>query len=213
MIADNIKKIKDELPEDVTLVAVSKFHTVPHIMEAYNAGQRQFAESRQQEFSSKYPELPKDIEWHFIGPLQTNKVKVLVPHITLFHSVDRMKLAQCISKEAHSIGKVVDVLLQVYIADEDTKQGFGLDEIENIIEGDELAKLEGVRVVGLMGMATLTDDQDKIRGEFESLAKIFKKYDHLKILSMGMSHDYKIAVECGSNMVRIGSTIFGEREY
>lgn len=212
MIADNLTKIKAELPENVSLVAVSKFHPKESILQIYNAGQRIFAESRPQELVEKHQQLPNDIEWHFIGHLQTNKIKLIIPFISLIHSVDSQKLAQTISHEAAKIGRTVDILLQVHIAQEQTKQGFSISEVENIMKNSTFAAYNGIRIVGLMGMATYTDNTEQIRKEFEKLREIYEKYN-FSVLSMGMSEDYPVAIECGSNMIRIGSSIFGHREY
>ena len=217
MIADNLKNIKSSLPEGVTLVAVSKFHPVEKLMEAYAAGQRDFGESRVQELLKKVVEMPDDVRWHFIGHLQTNKVRQLLPVVGLIHSVDSEKLLEVIDREAQRIGKVVDVLLEVHVAQEESKFGF----VEGSMSDLNLAKYENVRVRGVMGMATNDDDEALIANEFECLRKVFEELktgemagvEYFNILSMGMSGDYGIAVKHGSTMVRVGTSIFGEREY
>ena len=217
MIADNLKNIKSSLPEGVTLVAVSKFHPVEKLMEAYAAGQRDFGESRVQELLKKVVEMPDDVRWHFIGHLQTNKVRQLLPVVGLIHSVDSEKLLEVIDREAQRIGKVVDVLLEVHVAQEESKFGF----VEGSMSDLNLAKYENVRVRGVMGMATNDDDEALIANEFERLRKVFEELktgemagvEYFNILSMGMSGDYGIAVKHGSTMVRVGTSIFGEREY
>ncbi len=196
----------------VTLVAVSKTKPVEDILELYDPGQRDFGENYVQELLEKANQLPKDIRWHFIGHLQTNKVKLIVPFVQLIHGVDSLKLLKEINKEAGKAGKIVDCLLQVHIAKEETK--FGFDEQELLTA--DWSDMENVNVAGLMGMASFTDDMDKVRKEFQKLRVVFDKLSMLNaqfsILSMGMSSDYKIAIEEGSNMVRIGSLLFGERK-
>ena len=217
MIADNLKNIKSSLPEGVTLVAVSKFHPVEKLMEAYAAGQRDFGESRVQELLKKVVEMPDDVRWHFIGHLQTTKVRQLLPVVGLIHSVDSEKLLEVIDREAQRIGKVVDVLLEVHVAQEESKFGF----VEGSMSDLNLAKYENVRVRGVMGMATNDDDEALIANEFDRLRKVFEELktgemagvEYFNILSMGMSGDYGIAVKHGSTMVRVGTSIFGEREY
>ena len=217
-IADNLTRIRESLPEQVTLVAVSKFHPVEVLREAYQAGQRIFGESRPQELTAKYQELPKDIEWHMIGHLQTNKVKYIAPFVALIHSVDSMKLAQTIDKEAAKVGRTIDVLLQLHIAQEETKFGWDAAELEHFLQNGELTALEHIRIRGLMGMASLTDDMEQVRNEFRTLHNDFvtfrgKYLPAMDVLSMGMSGDYPLAIEEGATMVRIGSSIFGAREY
>lgn len=220
-IADEVRRIASELPSGVKLVAVSKFHPVEKLMQAYDAGQRLFGESRVQELAQKVGAMPSDVQWHFIGHLQTNKVRQLVPHVHLIHSVDSLKLLQCINKEAARIDRVVDVLLQVHVAQEVEKFGFAIDELEALANEGQLAAMPNVRVVGLMAMATNTDDEAEIRKEFTEAHRAF---EYLKQgcyrnnaefceLSMGMSDDYHLAIAEGSTMVRIGTTIFGIREY
>jgi pyridoxal phosphate enzyme (YggS family) len=219
-IADNIKSLKNETNAiKVQLIAVSKTKPVEEIMEAYDAGQRVFGENMVQELVDKYEKLPKDIKWHLIGHLQSNKVKYIAPFISLIQSVDSLKLLQEIDKHAQKNNRVIDCLLQVYIADEATKFGLGFDEVIELLRSDEYTELSHVRIRGLMGIATNTDNEKQIKDEFYEL-KIF--FDGIKqsyfrqdptfdVLSMGMSSDYKIAIEQGSNMVRLGSTIFGQR--
>lgn len=219
-IAENLLSIKNNLPEHVTLVAVSKTKPVADLMEAYNAGQRIFGENKIQEMNEKWEEMPKDIQWHMIGHVQTNKVKFMAEYVSLIHGVDSLKLLQEINKQAQKYNRVIDCLLQMHIAEEETK--FGLDEVElneiiNFVE-NEKEELTNIRIVGLMGMATFTDNQGQIKKEFTHLKSIFEKTNQLLTsnfqlltLSMGMSGDYKLAIECGSTMVRIGSSIFGGR--
>ena len=218
-IAEHIQILRASLPEGVTLVAVSKFHPAEALMEAYEAGQRIFGESRAQELVAKQKELPADIEWHFIGILQTNKVKDIAPFIHTIHSIDSLKLLQEVNKQAEKHDRIIRVLLEIHVAEEETKHGMTPDECRALLDAD-LSALTHIRIGGLMGMATFTDDMERVRSEFRQLAALFrelkKKYPELadfKELSMGMSHDYQIAVEEGSTMVRIGTDIFGERQY
>ena len=220
-IAENIKQVLSELPDGVRLVAVSKFHPNEAIEEAYSAGQRVFGESKVQEMTAKYESLPKDIEWHFIGHLQTNKIKYIVPYVTLIHGVDSYKLLTEINRQAAKAGRTVNCLLQLHIAQEESKFGFSFDECREMLAGDEWKKLGNVRICGLMGMASNTDDTGQIDREFCSLNKLFKELketyfpesDNCCALSMGMSHDYHQAIAEGSTLVRVGSKIFGERNY
>jgi PLP dependent protein len=220
-ILSNLNNIKSSIPPDVKLVAISKTHSVDVILEAYNAGQRVFGENKVQEMVSKQEVMPKDIEWHLVGHLQTNKVKFIVPFVSLIHSVDSLKLLSVIDKEAEKVGRVIDCLLQVYIATEETKFGLSPEELEDILNSLEYRQMKNVRIIGLMGMASFTDDIDHIRVEFHFLKDIFfrikesffKDNTSFKELSMGMSSDYSIAIEEGSTMVRIGSSIFGDRNY
>ena len=219
-ITQNLLKIKSTLPSTVTLVAVSKTKPIPDLMEAYDAGQRIFGENKIQEMAEKWEAMPKDIEWHMIGHVQTNKVKFMAPFVNLIHGVDSLKLLEEINKQAKKNNRIIDCLLQVYIAKEETK--FGLDEEElneilHFIQNDKEG-MKNIRVVGLMGMATFTDKQDQIKKEFTHLKSIFDRTNQLLTsnsqlltLSMGMSGDYQLAIECGSTMVRIGSSIFGGR--
>ncbi|ASV31998.1 YggS family pyridoxal phosphate-dependent enzyme [Maribacter cobaltidurans] len=216
-IAEKLSSIKKELTENVTLVAVSKTKPFSDILEAYNSGHRVFGENKVQEMTQKWEEMPKDIEWHMIGHVQRNKVKYMAEYVALIHGVDSLKLLKEINKQAKKHERVIPCLLQVHIAEEDTKFGFDADEIKELISNPEFEKLENVRIKGLMGMATFTDNMDQVRREFQSLNKLFQdlknSLTHISILSMGMSGDYKIAIEEGSNMVRIGSSIFGSRNY
>jgi hypothetical protein len=219
-IADNIKSLKNETDTiKVQLIAVSKTKSAEEIKEAYDAGQRLFGENMVQELVDKYESLPKDIKWHLIGHLQTNKVKYITPFISMIQSVDSLKLLQEIDKHAQKSNRVIDCLLQVYIADEETKYGLGFDEVIELLRSEEYAGLSNVRIRGLMGIATNTDNEKQIREEFYELKSFFDgiKQSYFRqdplfdVLSMGMSSDYKIAIEQGSNMVRLGSTIFGQR--
>ena len=219
-IAKNLEKIKQSLPGEVTLVAVSKTYPAETVLEAYRAGQRVFGENKVQELVPKYQQLPKDIEWHLIGHLQSNKVKYIAPFVHLIHSVDSLKLLTEIDKQAGRAGRIIDVLLQIHIATEETKFGFSPEEAESILRSEDLRQMKQIRICGLMGMASLTDDETQIRKEFSSLKTLFDRMSRstsgnisFTILSMGMSSDYRIAIECGSNMIRIGSSIFGSRNY
>lgn len=220
-IAENIRQMKASLPAGVTLVAVSKFHPVEALREAYDAGQRVFGESRAQELVAKRKALPEDIEWHFIGPLQSNKVKDIVPFVRLIHSIDSRKLLEEVDKQARKHDRVVDVLLEIHVAREESKHGFTPEECEALLGDEAVARLEHVRVCGLMAMASLTDDERRIREEFRTVRELFEKLRDgvcrdnasFTVLSMGMSHDYPIAIEEGSTMIRVGTHIFGEREY
>lgn len=220
-ILENIIKIKNSIPENVKLIAVSKFKSVEDIQAAYDAGQRCFGENKAQEMSAKYPQLPQDIEWHFIGHLQTNKVKYIVPFVTLIHSVDNYNLLKIINKEAIKNNRIIDCLLQFHIAEEETKFGFNFQEVEEMLKDEQFKTLQNIRICGVMGMATFTDDQPEIRKEFSSLKSMFYKLkikyfaekSYFKELSMGMSDDYLLAIEEGSTMIRVGSAIFGARNY
>ncbi len=211
-IADNIRKLKSELPSTVELVAVSKFKPVEAIREAYEAGQRSFGENRPQELAAKAPQLPGDIVWHFIGHLQTNKVKMVVPYAHLIHSVDSERLLAEIDKAARAAGKVMDCLLEIHIAEEQTKQGFTPDEAVALAR--EAGRYPNIRLRGVMGMATFTDDREQVRREFRSLKAVSERLSFLPgcdTVSMGMSGDWPIAVEEGTTIVRIGTAIFGKR--
>ncbi|MBP1638781.1 MAG: alanine racemase domain protein [Bacteroidetes bacterium] len=220
-IADNLKAIRATLPSHVTLVCVSKFHPNESILEAYEAGARVFGENKVQEVSRKQETLPKDIVWHFIGHLQTNKIKYIAPFVSLIHSVDSYRLLEEIDRQAAKSGRVIDCLLQVHIAQETTKFGFSPEELTTIFAAGKWGELTSVRIRGLMGMATFTDDEAQVHAEFRSLKTLFdqikiayfKDQPYFDTLSMGMSDDYRIAVEEGSTMVRVGSSIFGAREY
>lgn len=220
-VSTNLTQIKATLPPSVTLVAVSKFHPLKAIQEAYATGHRVFGESRVQELVEKQRQLPDDIEWHLIGHLQTNKVKQVVPFVGLIHSVDSLKLLQEINKEAARINRVVPCLLQIHIAEEPGKFGFSPDACTDLITSGQLLDYKHVSVRGLMGMATFTDNTAQVQREFEGLKQLFDTLKHthypsdptFSVLSMGMSDDYPLAVQAGSTMVRIGSRIFGDRVY
>ena len=210
-IASNLKAIQISLPKEVTLVAVSKTKPNTDILEAYQAGHRIFGENKVQELSQKAEELPKDIAWHMIGHLQTNKVKFIAPFVSLIHGVDSLKLLKEINKRATQNNRIIDCLLQVHIASESTKFGFGITEVINAI--NEAKQFTNIKIVGLMGMTTFTDDTQQITQEFKSLKTVFErvKNEHISTLSMGMSGDYQLAIEQGSTMIRVGSAIFGHR--
>ena len=216
-ITENIKRIKSEIPEEVTLVAISKTKPEKDILEAYEAGQRIFGENKIQEMTEKWEKLPKDIQWHMVGHVQTNKVKYMAEFVSLIHAADSLKLLKEIEKQAKKYDRVVKCLLQIKIAEEDTKYGINVDEAEGILQSEAYRKMTHVKVVGLMGMATFTENEEQIKEEFSFLSTTFEtlksKYNSFTILSMGMSGDYKIAIDCGSNMIRVGSSIFGERNY
>lgn len=216
-ITSKIKELHTSLPQGVTLVAVSKFHPIEALAEAYEAGQRIFGESRVQELLVKHEVLPKDIEWQMIGHLQTNKVRQIVPFVSLIQSVDSVRLIECINREAERIGRVVDILLEIHIAQEESKTGWAYDELVTFLQGEGFDSLKNIRVRGVMGMATNTNDESVIRADFERLAQykrdIAEFFDSdFDTISMGMSDDYALAIECGSTMVRIGSSIFGSRQ-
>lgn len=217
MIAENLAEIKAQLPIGVELIAVSKFHPTEDLLQAYHAGQRIFGESRPAEMTLKANSMPKDIKWHFIGHLQTNKVRMIVPYVDMIHSVDSLKLAKVISQEALAVGRRIDILLEVFVAAESTKQGFTPTQVLELLENRTFDGLDGINIVGLMAMATLTDNREQIETEFGTVAQLFHtisiRYRPLKELSMGMSSDYHMAIEHGSTMVRIGSLIFGNRKY
>ena len=217
-IANNIQEIKSQLPKNLTLVAVSKTKPVSDLIQAYNAGQRIFGENKIQEMTEKWEAMPKDIEWHMIGHVQTNKVKFMAPYVNLIHGVESLKLLQEIDKQAQKNNRIIDCLLQIHIAEEETKFGLNEKELEQLLISDEFKLLQNIKIVGLMGMATFTENQLQIKKEFQHLKAIFDKtrateYTNFKLqtLSMGMSGDYQLAIECGSTMVRIGSSIFGNR--
>jgi pyridoxal phosphate enzyme (YggS family) len=220
-IAENIEKVKANLPENVRLVAVSKTKPAELLLEAYDCGQRSFGENKVQEMVWKFDELPKDIEWHFIGHLQTNKIKYIAPFVHLIHGVDSFKLLKSIDAEAKKVGRIIPCLLQFHIAEEETKFGLSMQEATEMLNSTEFKVLGNVKISGVMGMATYTDDENQIRKEFANLKKNFEKLKSefftanfdFKEISMGMSGDYLIAIAEGSTMVRIGSTIFGERNY
>lgn len=220
-IKSNLSNIRSSLPNGVKLVAVSKFHPAESIQEAYNAGQKLFGESRVQELTAKQPLLPEDIEWHFIGTLQTNKVKYIAPFISLIQSVDTLKLLQEIDRQAAKCNRTIRILIEVHIAEEASKHGFSPDECKALFTNDTLMPFKNIAVCGLMGMATFTDNAEQVRREFDTLKTLFCDIKSMQginpsvftELSMGMSDDYKIAIEEGSTIVRIGTAIFGEREY
>ena len=220
-IADNLQQVLNELPDGVRLVAVSKFHPNEAIEEAYRSGQRVFGESKVQEMTAKYESLPKDIEWHFIGHLQTNKIKYIVPYVALIHGIDSYKLLVEVNKQAEKAGKVVNCLLQLHIAEEETKFGFSFEECRDMLAEGEWKTLSNIQLCGLMGMATNTDDNEQIEKEFCSLSSFFKEVkdswfadtEAFRELSMGMSHDYHQAIAAGSTLIRVGSKIFGDRTY
>lgn len=217
-IAENLLSIKNNLPEQVTLVAVSKTKPIPDLMEAYEAGQRIFGENKIQEMAEKWEQMPKDIQWHMIGHVQTNKVKFMAPFVSLIHGVDSFKLLKEINKQAAKNDRVIDCLLQMHIAEEETKFGLDEEELDSLLASSEFQELKNIRIIGLMGMSTFTDNQNQVEKEFMHLKSIFDRLQPLKAancqlntLSMGMSGDYKLAIACGSTMVRIGSSIFGGR--
>ena len=219
-IQNNLRSIQAALPENVTLVAVSKTKPVSDLMEAYEAGQRIFGENKIQEMTDKWEAMPKDIQWHMIGHVQTNKVKYMAPYVSLIHGVDSLKLLQQINKQAQKNNRVIDCLLQVYIAEEESKFGLDEEELSEVLKQvqDDSENYKYIRIVGFMGMATFTNNQIQVKKELSRLKTIFDHYStlnskncQLNILSMGMSGDYTLAIECGSNMVRIGSSIFGGR--
>ena len=220
-IQTNLRNVLAGLPKGVRLVAVSKFHPAEAIREAYEAGQRIFGESKEQELSGKQKELPDDIEWHFIGHLQTNKVKYIAPYIALIHAVDSYKLLAEINKQAAKCNRIIPCLLEIHIAQEESKYGFTPESCKEMLEAGEWKNLHNVCIAGVMGMATNTDDEAQIEQEFRSLKALFDEWKQtffadeptFKEISMGMSHDYPIAVQAGSTMVRVGSKIFGERNY
>ena len=217
-IQSNLNTIKASLPEHVTLVAVSKTKPVSDLIQAYEAGQRIFGENKIQEMTEKWEQMPKNIQWHMIGHVQSNKVKFMAPFVSLIHGVDSLKLLQEIDKQALKNDRVIDCLLQMHIAEEETKFGLDENELNALISSSDFKEMKNIRILGLMGMATFTEDQNQIKKEFTHLKTIFDSVQKLEIencnlntISMGMSGDYKLAIECGSTMVRIGSSIFGGR--
>lgn len=217
-IQENLYKIKASLPSNVTLIAVTKTHPVEKLMEVYTAGHKIFGENKVQELCDKQEVLPKDIEWHLIGHLQSNKVKYIAPFVTLIHSVDSFKLLTEIDKQAKKNNRVIDCLLQLFIASEETKFGLDFKEADELLNGKEIQALQNIRIVGLMGMASNTENTAQVKKEFQGLKTFFETQKNLNrsnvqisILSMGMSSDYELAIEEGSNMVRVGSAIFGAR--
>ncbi len=218
-IKDNLLNIKQSLPPHVTLVAVSKTKPVSGLMEAYEAGQRIFGENKIQEMTAKYEEMPKDVEWHMIGHVQTNKVKYMAPFVSLVHGVDSLKLLKEINKQAKKNNRVINCLLQMHIAEEETKFGMDEAELNELLTSEEFTQMQNIKVTGLMGMATFTENEAQVKKEFTHLKVIFdsirQKTEAANLkpetLSMGMSGDYKTAIECGSTMIRVGSSIFGSR--
>ena len=219
MIADKLDQFSKQIPHDVCLVAVSKTKPQELLMEAYESGQRVFGENKVQELVDKHEKLPKDIQWHFIGHLQRNKVKYLAPFVDLIHSVESLRLLKEVNKQGLKNNRVINVLLQFHIANEDSKFGLSMEECSALLESKEYLEMQNVKIRGVMGMATFTKDQEQVRSEFKSLKKIYddlkssslSSEDGFSVISMGMSGDYEIAIEEGSNMIRIGSTIFGAR--
>ena len=216
-IKENLDQIKSYVPEQVTLVAVSKTKPISDLWEAYNAGQRIFGENKIQEMAEKHEDMPKDIQWHMIGHVQTNKVKYMAEFVSLIHGVDSLKLLKEINKQAKKHNRVIDCLLQIKIAKEDSKFGMSSEDASTLLQSHELSELENIKITGLMGMATFTDNTTQVENEFKFLKLTFDKLCllslELKIISMGMSGDYQLAIECGSNMIRVGSSIFGSRNY
>ena len=217
-ISDKITEIQSTLRQGVTLLAVSKFHPAEKIQQAYDAGHRSFGESRPQELKAKYDALPKDIKWHMIGHLQTNKIKYIAPFVHLIESLDSERLAAAIDREAAKCGRTIDCLLENHVTDEESKSGWEWSELKAFVEAGGFQHYPNIRIRGVMGMATFTDDESVVRGDFERLAACKAELapyfgEEFDTLSMGMSDDYLVAMECGSTEVRIGSTIFGEREY
>ncbi|OFX44187.1 MAG: YggS family pyridoxal phosphate enzyme [Bacteroidetes bacterium GWA2_30_7] len=220
-IVENLKNLKKNLPENVKLVAVTKTHPIEKILEIYNSGYKIFGENKVQELVQKYESLPKDIEWHMIGHLQTNKVKLIAPFVSLIHSVDSLKLLKEINKEAIRNNRIIDVLLEIYIATENTKFGLSQEEASEILKSNEFKLLTNIQICGVMGMASYTENTSIIKDEFENLKNIFlylkenffNEIAHFKDISMGMSNDFQIAIDAGSTIIRVGSLIFGERDY
>jgi PLP dependent protein len=219
-IQENLNHIKSSLPKHVTLVAVSKTKPIPDLMEAYHAGQRIFGENKIQEMADKYETMPKDIQWHMIGHVQKNKVKYMASFVTLIHGVDDIKLLEEINKQALKHNRIIDCLLQIKIASEDSKFGMTPHDASDLLQSESFSALKNIRVTGVMGMATFTEDESQIKKEFQLLKHTFDTLKSLEsfnfkpeIISMGMSGDYQLAINCGSNMIRVGSSIFGERNY
>lgn len=220
-VKENLRQLRSFIPEGVELVAVSKFHPVEALTEAYEEGQRIFGESRANELVAKAKVMPDDMEWHFIGHLQTNKVRQILPYVSLIHSVDSEKLLRLIDSESVRIGRRTDVLMQLHVAKEETKFGFTPDELTDTLTPRLISELKGVNIIGVMGMASNVDDEQRIREDFREIRKVFDTLkssvfvgnDTFRVISMGMSHDWEMAVDEGSNMVRVGTSIFGEREY
>lgn len=222
LIAENIVKLKQQIPNKVTLVAVSKTKPMSDLQEAYDAGQRVFGENKIQEMTDKHASLPKDIEWHMIGHVQTNKVKYMAPYVHLIHAVDSLKLLSEINKQAAKHNRTIHCLLQLKIASEESKFGLSVEALQELIHSEKIAQLENIKISGLMGMASFSSNNTQVASEFQLLKKTFNTLQEstqsssncdLQIISMGMSGDYLIALECGSNMIRVGSAIFGNRDY
>jgi hypothetical protein len=221
IIKQNLEEILKTVAKGCTLIAVSKTHPAEKVQEAYACGQRVFGENKVQEMTAKYELLPKDIQWHLIGHLQSNKVKYIAPFVHLIHSIDSLKLLQEVDKQAKKFNRVIDCLLQIHVAQEETKFGFSPEEVIDFLKDPALANLQGIKIVGIMGMASFTENMDQVRGEFKLLKNLFDNLKSMPLpentvmneLSMGMSGDYKIAIEEGSTMVRVGSAIFGQRNY
>lgn len=219
-IKENLESILNQIPKEVTLVAVSKTKPNEDIMEAYQAGQRIFGENKIQEMAEKYESLPKDIQWHMIGHVQTNKVKYMAPFVSLIHGVDRLKLLKEINKQASANNRTIHCLLQIKIAEEDSKFGMSIQDAKNLLQSKDLEPLNHIHITGVMGMATFTEDQNQIKNEFDRLKSAFDSLKTIEnercdliTISMGMSGDYELAIQSGSNMIRVGSSIFGERNY
>ena len=219
MIEENLNQVKEQIPENVTLVAVSKTKPSSEIEKLYAVGQRVFGENKVQELVDKYEGLPKDIQWHLIGHLQTNKVKYIAPFVSLIHSIDSFKLLKEVNKEAKKNNRIIKCLLQFHIAQEETKFGLSMDEVNEILSSKEFIEMQNVSIVGIMGMASFVEEEEQVRNEFRTLEQYFqvikshyfKFNDHFKEISMGMSGDFQLAIEEGSTMVRVGSSIFGSR--
>jgi pyridoxal phosphate enzyme (YggS family) len=219
-ITKQLKTIKSTLPDHVTLVAVSKTKPISDLMEAYNAGQRIFGENKIQEMADKFEQMPKDIQWHMIGHTQRNKVKYMAEFVDLIHGVDSFKLLNEINKQAKKYNRVINCLLQIKIAREDSKFGMSSDDASTLLQSDEFSELKNIKITGLMGMATFTDNMQQVENEFKFLKSTFSKLEFLQTtncklqtISMGMSGDYQLAIDCGSTMIRVGSSIFGARNY
>ncbi|WP_282042978.1 YggS family pyridoxal phosphate-dependent enzyme [Winogradskyella flava] len=216
-ISKNLQAIKSILPDHVNLVAVSKTKPISELMEAYDAGQRIFGENKIQEMAQKYEHMPKDIQWHMIGHVQRNKVKYMAEFVSLIHGVDSFKLLKEINKQAQKYDRVINCLLQIKIAEEESKFGMSKKDASTLLQSEEFSELQHINVIGLMGMATFTDDVAQVEGEFKFLKSTFEEFKiinpELETISMGMSGDYKLAIDCGSTMIRVGSSIFGARNY
>jgi len=210
-IRENLKRLKEDLPQQVELIAVSKTKPISDLLEAYDAGQRAFGENKIQEMVTKWEQMPKDIQWHMIGHVQSNKVKYMAPFVHTIHAVDSIKLLKEIQKQAAKNERIINCLIQIRIAKEETKFGLDASELDSLLsQGKEMPNIV---IKGLMGMATFTEDQSQIRSEFKTLSDLYRKYSSFEVLSMGMSGDYDIAIEEGSTSIRVGSKIFGERNY